>query len=125
MKKGWNGLLIFLHIEECTQEGLFFLTRCIDRRYWEHGNKWRIQLEVGDTDYQNGDRPLTYFIFRPFQDGDTEQTLLDESKSLVDNMNHHFNHDNFMSGYNMDKGEYYLVDEVAFDRRVKLENLGL
>ena len=127
MKSGWNGLLIFLHIEECTQEGLFFLTRCLDRRYWEHGNKWRIELEVGDVEYPNGDRPITYMIFRPLQDGDTEKDIIDECKSLIHNMNDHFNHDGFMnhSGFNMNKEEYYLVDETAFDRRVKLEKLGL
>ena len=125
MKIGWNGLLIFLHIEECTQEGLFFLVRSIDRRYWEYGNKWRIELDCGDVEYPNGDRPISYLIFRSFQDGDTEQIILDECKSLLDNMNHHFNHDAFMKGFNMDRNEYHLVDETAFDRRVKLENLGL
>lgn len=125
MKERWSGLLIFIHIEEYTQEGLFFLTRCIDKRYWEHGNKWRVELEVGDTEHLNGDRPITYMIFRPFQDGDTEQNILDECKSLVHNMNHHFNNDAFMKGFNMDRNEYHLVDETAFDRRVKLENLGL
>jgi hypothetical protein len=30
-----------------------------------------------------------------------------------------------MKHFNMKKEEYHLVDEVAFDRRVKLENLGL
>ena len=125
MKVGWNGLLIFLHIEECCQEGLFFLTRCLDKRYWEYGNKWRIELEVGDVEYPNGDRPLTYYIFRPFQDDDCEQFLLYECKSLIDNMMHHFNLDNFMTYYNMNKDEFHLVDDVAFDRREKLENLGL
>lgn len=125
IKKGWSGILIFLHIEECTQEGLFFLTRCIDKRYWEHGHKWRIELSVGDNLHINGDRPIHYHLFRPFQDGDNEQTIIDECNSLFDNMMYHFNHDNFMSGYNMNRSEYHLVDEVAFDRRVKLENLGL
>ena len=37
----------------------------------------------------------------------------------------HFNHDNFMTHFNMDRKEYHLVDEVAFDRRVKLENIGI
>jgi hypothetical protein len=125
IKEKWNGILIFLHIEECTQEGLFFLTRCMDRRYWEYGNKWRIELEVGDMEYPNGDRPITYMIFRPLQDGDTEQDIIDESLSLVHNMNGHFDRDTFMKHFNMKKEEYHLVDEVAFDRRVKLENLGL
>ena len=125
IKKGWNGVLIFLHIEECTQEGLFFLTRCMDRRYWEHGNKWRIELEVGDNEHLNGDRPINYNLFRPFQEGDNEQIIIDECKSLIDNMMHHFNHDSFMTHFNMDRKEYHLVDEVAFDRRVKLENIGI
>ena len=123
--KGWNGVLIFLHIEECTQEGLFFLTRCLDRRYWEYGNKWRIELEVGDVEHLNGDRPINYNLFRPFQEGDNEQIIIDECISLFDNMMYHFNHDNFMTHYNMNKEEYHLVDEVAFDRRIKLENIGI
>ena len=125
IKKGWNGVLIFLHIEECTQEGLFFLTRCMDRRYWEHGNKWRIELEAGDNEHLNGDRPINYNLFRPFQEGDNEQIIIDECKSLFDNMMDHFNHDNFMTHFNMDRKEYHLVDEVAYDRRVKLENIGI
>jgi hypothetical protein len=125
IKKRWNGVLIFFHIEECTQEGLFFLTRCIDRRYWEHGNKWGIELEVGDVKYRNGDRPITYSLFRAFQEDDVEQNIIDECKSLIDNMMNHFNHDDFMESYNMDRKEYHLVDDMAFDRRVKLEKLGL
>ncbi len=125
IQSGWNGILIFLHIEECTQEGLFFLVRCMDRRYWEFANKWRIELEVGDTEYPNGDRPIVYQIFRPFQDGDSEEVIKDECKSLLSNMMHHFNHDNFMTGYNMNRKEYHLVDDVAFDRRVKLNDLGI
>ncbi len=125
IKKGWNGILIFIHIEECTQEGLFFLARCMDRRYWEHGHKWRIELEVGDVEHMNGDRPINYNLFRVFQEGDNEQVIIDEFKSLHDNMMHHFNHDNFMTGYNMNRKEYHLVDDVAFDRRVKLNDLGI
>jgi hypothetical protein len=30
-----------------------------------------------------------------------------------------------MIHFNMDRKEYHLVDEVAFDRRVKLENIGI
>lgn len=125
IKKGWNGVLIFFHIEECTQEGLFFLTRCLDARYWQHGHKWRIELSVGDVEYLNGDRPIVYQIFRPLQDDDCEKDIIDESKSLFDNMMYHFNHDNFMTGYSMDRKEYHLIEEKAFDRRIKLENLGL
>jgi hypothetical protein len=97
----------------------------MDRRYWEHGNKWRIELEVGDVEHLNGDRPINYNLFRALQEGDNEQIIIDECKSLFDNMMDHFNHDNFMTHFNMNKEEYHLVDEMAFDRRVKLENLGI
>ena len=125
IKKKWNGVLVFLHIEECCQEGLFFLARCMDRRYWEHGHKWRIELEVGDVEHMNGDRPINYNLYRPFQEGDNEQVIIDEFKSLLDNMMHHFNHDGFMDLYNMDRKEYHIVEEVAFNRREKLEDLGI
>jgi len=31
------------------KEGLFFLARCIDRRYWKYGHLWDATLVVGDT----------------------------------------------------------------------------
>ena len=125
IKKKWNGVLIFIHIEECTQEGLFFLARCMDRRYWEHGHKWRIELEVGDVEHMNGDRPINYNLFRAFQEGDSEGIIIDECKSLYDNMMYQFHNESFMKHFNMNKEGYTLVDEMAFDRRVKLEELGI
>lgn len=35
MKYGWNGLLITLRINQ--NDGLFFITRCLDNRYFQHG----------------------------------------------------------------------------------------
>ena len=129
MKKGWNGLLIFLHIEECTQEGLFFLTRSVDRRYWEYGDRWKIQLSVGDTIYENGDRPIVYQIFRPFLDGDTEEIILSECEDLIENLAYHFNHDGFMIGYDMDKTKYKQSrlhwTKEAWDRETQLNDLGI
>jgi hypothetical protein len=125
MKKQYHSILIFLHIEEGKQEGLFFLTRSISRRYWEYGHKWKMEVEAGDQIYPNGDRPINYIILRPLLDSDTEQDILDECLYLVSNMNHHFHHDGFMNGFSMNKDEYHVVDEVAYDRNDRLKELGI
>jgi len=38
-------------------------------------------------------------------------------------MNHHFNHENFMKLYDMNREGYYLVDEVQYDRNDRLNKL--
>ncbi len=129
IKDGWNGLLLFFHVDQSDSEGLFFITRCLDDRYFEHGHKWRIELSVGDRKYDNGDRPITYHIFRPILDGDTEESLINECNDLIKNMSYHFNHDGFMVGFNMDKDRYkksrlHYTNE-AWDREMKIKELGI
>jgi hypothetical protein len=106
IKSSWGGACLFFWSDEKDTEGLFFLTRCIDTRYWEYGHLWRIEITVGDQIHTNGDRPITYNIYRPFIENETEEQIDKEIKSLIDNMNYHFHHDNFMSGYNMDRSRY-------------------
>jgi hypothetical protein len=103
-----NGLYIFFHSNEKDPEGLFFITRSIDMRYWEYGHTWRIELTVADSPHENGDRPLTYQIYRPLIEQETLTEIDLEIQSLIDNMNYHYNHDAFMKAYNMDKGKYGL-----------------
>ena len=122
IKSSWNGLLLFFYSSEKDAEGLFFLTRCIDRRYWEFGDLWRIELSCGDVTHPNGDRPITYNIFRKIQKQETEEQIDKEVKSLIDNMHYHFHHDNFMSGYNMDRTKYDLKE---WKREMKLNDLGI
>ena len=122
IKSSWNGLLLFFYCSEKDAEGLFFLTRCIDRRYWEFGDLWRIELSCGDVTHPNGDRPITYNIFRKIQKQETEEQIDKEVKSLIDNMHYHFHHDNFMSGYNMDRTKYDLKE---WKREMKLNDLGI
>ena len=38
-----GGFTIFFHVDEKEQEGLFFLTRCVDGRYFQYGLNWRTQ----------------------------------------------------------------------------------
>jgi hypothetical protein len=120
IKSRWNGILLFFCSDEKDAEGLFFLTRCMDRRYWECGHLWRIELSCGDQIHQNGDRPITYNIFRGFTGEETEEEIDKEIESLIHNMHYHFHHDNFMTGYNMDRTKYDLKE---WKREIKLNQL--
>lgn len=129
IKSRWSGPLIFLHIDEGEQEGLFFLTRVLDKRYFQHGHLWRIELTCGDTPYKNGDRPITYQIFRPLTGIESEETLLQECRDLIDNMVYHFNHDAFMNIYRLDRSKFvesrlHWTNE-AWLRKDKLTELGI
>ena len=122
MKSRWVGCCIFFYSDEKDAEGLFFLTRCLDKRYWEFGNLWRIEIDCGDQIHSNGDRPITYNIYRPFIGVETEVEIDNEISSLIKNMDYHFHHDNFMSGYNMDRTKYDLKE---WKREIKLNDLGI
>ncbi len=127
IKSNWSGVFLFFHSHQLDPEGLFFLTRCLDRRYFQHGHKWTIQLSVGDMKYDNGDRPIAYQIFRPFLDGDTEEVILSECLDLVENLAYHFNHEGFMTGYDMDRGKYkdsrLQWTKEAWERKNKLDKI--
>jgi hypothetical protein len=87
--------------------GLFFLTRCVDRRYWKHGYEWGISLLVGDR-YEDGDILPTQFWLssKLFGEGAYAQT-----RDLVDNMNHHLNNDEFMEYYNIPSTQFNVIRE--------------
>jgi hypothetical protein len=121
IKSRWDGILLFFYSDEKDAEGLFFLTRCIDKRYWEYGHLWRIELTCSDQIHSNGDRPITYNIFRPIGE-ETEEEIDKEIKSLIDNMDYHFHHDSFMSSFNMNRTKYDLKE---WKREIKLNDLGL
>lgn len=129
IKSGWSGPLIFLHVDEGEVEGLFFLTRVLDKRYFQHGHLWRIELSIGDLNYNNGDRPITYQIFRPLVGFESEQTLVREYSDLIDNMVYHFGNDNFMESYRMDRRKYKNSrihwSNEAWTRKDKLNELGI
>jgi hypothetical protein len=119
---GWNGIYIFFQSDEKEPEGLFFLTRCLDKRYWEYGHLWRIELSVGDAMQSNGSRPITYNIFRPLieEDRNNELDINREIKSLIDNLHYHFHHDGFMNGFNMNRSKYKLKE---WQREQKIDKL--
>lgn len=122
IKSRWGGCCLFFWSDEKDAEGLFFLTRCLDSRYWQFGHLWRIELSCGDQIHQNGDRPITYNIFRVFTGEETEEEIDKEVEDLIDNMRYHFHHDIFMTGFNMDRTKYDLKE---WKREMKLNDLGI
>ena len=78
-------------------EGLFFLTRCVDRRYWKYGYLWKIELTVGDL-FEDNYLPVAYNLHSgPIVGEDAYK----QAQSLVENMNYHLNHENFMKGFEL------------------------
>jgi len=122
IKSNWGGCCLFFYSDEKDAEGLFFLTRCLDTRYWKFGHLWRIEITCGDQIHSNGDKPITYNIYRPFIGQESEVEIDKEISSLIDNMYYHFHDDNFMTGYSMNKTKYDLKE---WKREIKLNDLGL
>lgn len=116
---GEHGMRVWFLKEEDDDQGLFFLTRCTDGRYWEYGHKWSITLSVGDC-FDNGIRP-THFLLESEAVG---EEAYKQAESLIDNMNYHLNHHNFMKGFDINprafvreghklNGEYDIWDWVV------------
>ncbi len=88
-----------------SDKGLFFLTRCVDHRYWKYGYLWKIELYVGDR-YIDGLLPITYCLNSgPIVGGDA----LDQARHLVNNMNLHLNLPAFLDGYELDLNDFDLL----------------
>ena len=108
---------IFFRVVEDNNKGLFFLTRCVDRRYWKYGYLWKIELGVGDMFYNTknpsevpyssdaipNELPIEYRLFSGPIVGEDAYA---QAKSLVENMNYHINHENFMRGYDLDVNDF-------------------
>lgn len=93
---------IFFRVTD-SKQGLFFLTRCTDHRYWKYGYLWKIELIVGDSLYEDGELPITYLLTSEPIVGDDAYA---QAQDLLDNMIHHLNHDNFMNYYNLDLNKF-------------------
>lgn len=104
-----QGPTIMFNVKEMNNKGLFFLTRCIDKRYFKWGRFWDIKLSVGDQ-YQERKLPIIYEL---------STTSVDYEKSikdLVDNLNYHFHHENFMKYYDINKDDFKWIDTVIENR---------
>jgi hypothetical protein len=90
------------------QQGLFFLTRCVDKRYFQHS--WEITLSVGDEclpEQPPHHLPIVYLL----ESKSIGLTAINESVALIDNLNRHLNHKNFIKAYQIDTTKFITEDK--------------
>jgi len=97
---GRHPAIIFFTVEN-TKTGLFFLTRCTDYRYWEHGHQWSITVSIAD--FMEGIDLPVYYLLSSIAMGNPACEQMD---SLVENMNHHLNHKAFLDLYELDTQDF-------------------
>ncbi len=91
---------IVFAVEKLTaMQGVMFLTRCADRRYWEYGHKWSISLSISD-------RPKDSRIVYILQSEAKGEESYAQAQSLVENMLYHLNHKKFMEAYDLDVSQF-------------------
>lgn len=121
--------LIFFHVvdngsmiqnNQCT--GLFFLTRCLDKRYFKYGYQCQINLSVGDVIYDDGTLPTSYCL--EFESSDLLQSC-DFITEALENFYHHIDNQAFISTFQIDLSKFKFVDKVQEDRIDKLKTLGI
>ncbi len=85
-----------------VKEGVFFLVRCVDNRYWKYGYLWKIELVVGDN-FDGKNLPIVYRLHSgPIRGYDAYV----QANDLVENMNHHLNIENFMNEFNLNINDF-------------------
>jgi len=94
-----NPFIIFF--KATSFKGLFFVTRCIDRRYWKHGWKWTCELSVGDM-IVDGILPTSFVL----SSKEVGNEAYKQANDLVENMNHHLNHVAFKKGFGLTFGDF-------------------
>lgn len=110
---------LMFHVDEKIQDGLFFLTRCIDNRYFKFGKNWNINMMVGDILFQNGDRPLFYELVS------TSKDYKMEIRHLIENLNSHLFNENFMKMFKLNIEDFSTIDTVVEKRNGKLDSLNI
>lgn len=94
---GGQPLMIFLEVDEGNHKGLFMLARCADRRYWKHGHEWKLEIEVCDIPYNP--LPITY-VLRSEAKG---EPAFEQAEDLLENIEWHRRHVNFLRGYALEE----------------------
>jgi hypothetical protein len=128
-----NSIMFFIERDDILEDaGIFFLLRCIDKRYF-FNDKWSVRMDITDMrpevlkivgNLEITQRPIYYILESKFEDLEKEMdNLLRDACFLIENLNHHYNHSAFMTGYMMDKDKFFVVDELALIREEKLKKL--
>ena len=122
MNNNYNEtLIIFIHsYSNVNNDGLFFLTRCLDRRYFVA--EVDIKLSVSDLKYVNGDLPLVYEIHIKNQNNLTIGEIID---LIIENLNHHINNENFIKGYDLDLNLFSIktLNDIRDDKIKEILNV--
>lgn len=115
-KKTIEPIRIFFDVSSTNNTGLFFLTRCCDRRYWRYGHLWKIELSVGDM-FNDNNLPITYMLH---SGNVVEEESNIQAKNLITNMNWHLNAPTFMNAFNLKK-EKFIKSYISYQRKLKLK----
>ena len=96
---GKYPFIVFFRIG-VSDQGMFFLARCQDNRYWKFGDRWSIKTSVADVT-DDGSLPLTFCL----ESLDKGKVAYDQANDLIRNMNYHL-----IKGYNLDLSKFLFKD---------------
>lgn len=124
-----NQTFFIVEREDLNEEaGIFFILRCIDKRYFINGN-WKLSMVVTDTEptlYTDPtsktnklDRKILYIL----ENTEPNENILEELESLIQNMNAHYYHTNFMNGFKLDRNTFSTIDPIELTREEKIKEL--
>lgn len=120
-----NVYYLFFNVKD-TDEGLFILTRCMDKRYFYYGDKCNISLSVGDTMGSETNRPITYILsitgLTPPLPGKYTADRIE--KEIVDNILHHLENINFKGYFKIDSDNIF-NNYLTSERKRKIELIKL
>lgn len=90
---------IVIGVDNLTaMQGIMFLTRCIDRRYWGYGDTWTLSLSISDR----AESPISYMLESEAKGDESYQ----QAQDLVENLFYHLNHQQFMNGFGLDVSQF-------------------
>ena len=114
--KTLEPIKFFFYVSEESDEGLFLLTRCIDRRYWFYGNKWNIKLSSGDSFTERNKRPITYVL----NSGDVVgKDAIEQMYDYINNINETLDSRAFELGFELNK-EKFINNYILYERQKKI-----
>lgn len=106
---GTRQFMIFFTVTDWV--GLFFLARCVDKRYWKYGAEWCVELSVGD--YWDEETLPTHFWLH--SNSVIGEEAYEQANNLVENMNLHLNHEAFREEYKIPDTLFNTVDANAVE----------
>lgn len=113
-----NKIILFLNIKmdnTTKEQGLFFLVRCIDRRYFRYDTE--LKVTCMDLKWENGNLPIVYELHI---EKERYATIQEKVDALIKNMNEHINHRNFIDSYDIDLSRFKIrtLNDVR-DEKIK------